>query len=90
MILVSSCWEKNFICNNARNFFILYLVFLKLLIVSVAFFLGHLVSLHLMTLITNLFLHDCICLFNIDDNRRGNVELWLVRLAPHSYLTSLQ
>ena len=43
-ILVSSCWEKNFIRNNAHNFFILhsaYLVFLKLLIVSVAFFLGH-------------------------------------------------
>ena len=41
MILVSSCWKKNFIRNNARNFFILSLVFLKLLIVSVAFFLGH-------------------------------------------------
>ena len=40
-ILVSSCWEKNFICNNAHNFFIPSLVFLKLLIVSVAFFLGH-------------------------------------------------
>ena len=39
--LVSSCWEKNFIRNNAHNFFILSLVFLKLLIVSVAFFLGH-------------------------------------------------
>ena len=40
-ILVSSCWEKNFIRNNAHNFFILSLVFLKLLIVSVAFILGH-------------------------------------------------
>ena len=40
-ILVSSCWEKNFIRNNVHNFFILSLVFLKLLIVSVAFFLGH-------------------------------------------------
>ena len=38
---VSSCWEKNFICDNAHKFFILSLVFLKLLIVSVAFFLGH-------------------------------------------------
>ena len=33
-ILVSSCWEKIFIRNNALNFFILSLVFLKLLIVS--------------------------------------------------------
>ena len=40
-ILVSSCSEKNFIRNNAHNFFILSLVFLKLLIISVAFFLGH-------------------------------------------------
>ena len=40
-MLVSSCWEKKFIRNNAHNFFILSLVFLKLLIVSVAFFLGH-------------------------------------------------
>ena len=41
-ILVSSCWGKNFfIHNNAHNSFILSLVFLKLLIVSVAFFLGH-------------------------------------------------
>ena len=40
-ILVSSCWENNFIRNNAHNFFILSLVFLKLLIVSIAFFLGH-------------------------------------------------
>ena len=40
-ILVSSCWKKNCIRNNAHNFFILSLVFLKLLIVSVAFFLGH-------------------------------------------------
>ena len=39
-ILVSSCWKKNFIRNNAHNFFILSLVFLKLLIISVAFFLG--------------------------------------------------
>ena len=39
-ILVSSCWKKNFIHNNAHNFFILSIVFLKLLIVSVAFFLG--------------------------------------------------
>ena len=45
-ILVSSCWEKNFIRNNAHNFFILSLVFLKLLIVSVAFFLGHPVLFH--------------------------------------------
>ena len=40
-ILVSSCWKKNFIRNNAHNFFILSLVFLILLNVSVAFFLGH-------------------------------------------------
>ena len=39
--LVSYCWEKNSIRNNAHNFFILSLVFLKLLIVGVAFFLGH-------------------------------------------------
>ena len=39
-ILVSSYW-KNFIRNNAHNFFILSLVFLKLLIESVAFSLGH-------------------------------------------------
>ena len=39
-ILVSSCWENNFIRNNAHNFFILSLIFLKLLIVSVAFFFG--------------------------------------------------
>ena len=41
MILVSSCWEKNYTNNNAHKFFILFLVFLKLLIISVAFFLGH-------------------------------------------------
>ena len=42
MILVSFCWEKKRIVRiNARNFFISPLVFLKLLIVSVAFFLGH-------------------------------------------------
>ena len=40
-ILVSSCWKKNFIRNNAHNFFILSVAFLKLLIVSVAFSLGH-------------------------------------------------
>ena len=40
-ILVSSCWEKNYTNNNAHKFFILFLIFLKLLIVSVAFFLGH-------------------------------------------------
>ena len=40
-ILVSSCWEKNDRNNDAHKFFILLLVFLKLLIVSVAFFLGH-------------------------------------------------
>ena len=40
-ILVSSCWKTNFIPNNVHNFFILSLVFLKLLIASVAFFLGH-------------------------------------------------
>ena len=45
-ILVSSCWENNFIRNNVHNFLILYLVFLKLLIVSVAFFLGHPVYIH--------------------------------------------
>ena len=28
-ILVSSCWKKNFIRNNAHNYFILSLVFLK-------------------------------------------------------------
>ena len=37
---MSSCCEKNFIRHNAHNFFILFLVFLKLLIVSVAFFAG--------------------------------------------------
>ena len=37
---MSSYWEKNCIRNNAHNFFILSLV-LKLLIVSVAFFLGN-------------------------------------------------
>ena len=41
MILVSSCWKKNFIRNNGHSLFILSLVFLKSLIVSVAFFLGH-------------------------------------------------
>ena len=40
-IFMSSYWKKNFIRNNANNFFSLSLVFLKLLIVSVAFFLGH-------------------------------------------------
>ena len=39
-ILVSSCSEKNSIRNNAHNFFILSLVFLKLLIESVVFFLA--------------------------------------------------
>ena len=41
MILVSYCWKKNFIRNNGHSLFILSLVFLKSLIVSVAFFLGH-------------------------------------------------
>ena len=41
MILVSFYWEKNSLRINAHNFFIFSLVFLKLLIVSVAFFLGH-------------------------------------------------
>ena len=41
MILVSSCWKKNFIYDNGHSLFILSLVFLKSLIVSVAFFLGH-------------------------------------------------
>ena len=41
MILVSFCWEKNSISINAHNHFIFSLVFLKLLIVGVAFFLGH-------------------------------------------------
>ena len=41
MILVSSCWKKNFIRNNGYSLFILSLVSLKSLIVSVAFFLGH-------------------------------------------------
>ena len=41
MFLLSFCWEKNFIRINAYNFFIFSLVFLKLLIVSVAFFVGH-------------------------------------------------
>ena len=40
-ILVSSYWEKNYTTNDAHKFFILFLIFLKLLIVSVAFFLGH-------------------------------------------------
>ena len=38
MILVSFCWESSSIHINAHNFFILSLVFLKLLIVGVAFF----------------------------------------------------
>ena len=41
MILVSSCWKKNFIRNNGHSLFMLSLVFLKSLFVSVAFFLGH-------------------------------------------------
>ena len=41
VILVSSCWKKNFVRNNAHSFFILFLVFLKSLSVGVAFFLGH-------------------------------------------------
>ena len=41
MILVSYYFENNLIYINAHNFFILSLVFLELLIVSVAFFLGH-------------------------------------------------
>ena len=41
MILVSFCWQKNFILNNAYNCHILSLVYFKLLIVGVAFFLGH-------------------------------------------------
>ena len=41
MSLVSSCWEKNCIRKNAQNFFNLSLLFLKLLIGSVAFVLGH-------------------------------------------------
>ena len=41
MILVSSYWKFFLIRNNALNFFIPSLVFLKLLIESVAFFLGH-------------------------------------------------
>ena len=41
MILVSFCWEKNSIHINAHNLSIFSLVFLKLLIVGVAFFLGH-------------------------------------------------
>ena len=42
MILVSSCLKKkNCIQNNAHILFILSLVFLKLLIVGVALFLGH-------------------------------------------------
>ena len=38
---MSSCRKKNCVRNNAHNFFTLSLVFLKLLIVGVAFFLGH-------------------------------------------------
>ena len=41
MILVSSCRKKNFMRNNGHSLFILSLVFLKSLIGSVAFFLGH-------------------------------------------------
>ena len=41
MILVSICWENDFIQINAHNFSTLSLAFLKLLIVGVAFFLGH-------------------------------------------------
>ena len=41
MILVSTCWKKNFIPNNGHSLFILSLVFLNSLIVSVAFCLGH-------------------------------------------------
>ena len=40
-ILMASCSEKNSIRTTAHNFFILSLVFLKLLIKIVAFFLGH-------------------------------------------------
>ena len=32
MILVSSCWKKNCIQNNAHNLFILFLIFLKSLV----------------------------------------------------------
>ena len=35
------CWAKNYTNNNAHKCFILFLDFLKLLIVTVAFFLGH-------------------------------------------------
>ena len=40
IILVSSCWEKNSIPNNAHKLFNLSLVVLKSLIVGVAFFLA--------------------------------------------------
>ena len=54
MILVSPCWKKNFMCNNAHNLFILPLVFLKSLIAGVAFFLGHPVFFTALTKITGL------------------------------------
>ena len=31
MILVSSCWKKNFIRNNGHSLFILFLVFLEII-----------------------------------------------------------
>ena len=41
VILVSSCWKKFFLRINVHHYFIQSLVFLKLVIVGVAFFLGH-------------------------------------------------
>ena len=41
IILVSTCWKKNFIRNNGHSLFSLSLVLLKSVIISVAFFLGH-------------------------------------------------
>ena len=57
MILVSSCWKKNFIRNNGHSLFILSLVFLKSLII--AFFLGHPVYFGLVGM-AQLYTENCI------------------------------
>ena len=67
---MSSCWEKNFIRNNTHNFSILSLVFLKLLIVSVPFFLGHPVyGIEMVTL------NECRELAHEETERPVNVEM---------------
>ena len=60
--VVSSCWEKNFIRDNAHKYFILSLVLLKLLIVSVAFFLGHPVK-HTQVKLCSIIVH--VWVFNL-------------------------